>query len=149
MVGLPPIAELRQHLARQLPEQLIPTVYVELSSLPLTANGKLDRKALPDPDQHRAAATTVTALPSTPIEHTLHDIWAEVLHTDAVGVHDNFFELGGHSLLATQVVSRVRAAFHTEITVAALFDTPTIAGLAAVLSGQMFGEEPELEEFRF
>src|SRR6202020_855619 len=92
-------------------------------------NGKLDRAALPVPEGGSSAAAYVA--PRTPAEEVLAGIWAEVLRLDRVGVEENFFELGGHSLLATRVASRVRAAFGIELPLRALFEAPTVAGLAA------------------
>ncbi|WP_425273358.1 phosphopantetheine-binding protein, partial [Pseudomonas petroselini] len=93
------IDTLRTQLQAQLPDALVPVAYVKLHALPLTANGKLDRKALPEPD-HAALLTRVYEAPQGEVETTLARIWAEVLHVEQVGRHDHFFELGGHSLLA-------------------------------------------------
>ncbi|MEU7876514.1 amino acid adenylation domain-containing protein, partial [Dactylosporangium sp. NPDC049140] len=132
---MPSVGSLRAFLAGRLPEHMIPAVFVELTAIPLTANGKLDRAALPAPDQSRPELAGGFVAPATPAEELLAGVWGEVLGVDRVGVHDNFFELGGHSLLATQVVSRVRAVFGVELPVAALFDEPTIAGLAVAVEG--------------
>jgi acyl carrier protein len=131
--GIPDVGRLRSFLASRLPEHLIPAVFVELAAIPLTANGKLDRSALPAPDAARPQRLDVDAVPRTPTEELLAGIWAEVLGVDRIGVRDNFFELGGHSLLATRVVSRVRAVFGVEIALVELFDEPTVAGLAAAV----------------
>ncbi|WP_051466578.1 non-ribosomal peptide synthetase [Actinomadura oligospora] len=128
--GAPDAADLRRFLGAGLPAYMVPVAFVELTALPLTRNGKVDRDALPAPDGGRAAAGTEFVAPRTPAEESLAGIWAEVLGLDRVGVHDDFFELGGHSLLATQVVSRVRAAFGVEAALADLFDRPTVAGFA-------------------
>ena len=101
-----------------------------LHAFPLTAHGKVDRRALPAPDQpHPESAETFLA-PRTSIEQVLASIWAEVLGLERVGVHDDFFELGGHSLLATQAISRIREAFQIELPLRSLFEAPTIANLA-------------------
>ncbi|MEU7876491.1 amino acid adenylation domain-containing protein, partial [Dactylosporangium sp. NPDC049140] len=136
---MPSVGSLRAFLAGRLPEHMIPAVFVELTAIPLTANGKLDRAALPAPDQSRPELGGGFVAPRTSVEERLAAIWGDVLGVDRVGVHDNFFELGGHSLLATQVVSRIRAVFDAELPVAALFDEPTIAGLAIAVEGAVPG----------
>jgi amino acid adenylation domain-containing protein len=122
--------ELRDFLKRKLPEYMVPSAFVFLGSLPLTPNGKVDRKALPAPDQGRPELGEGYVVPRTPREELLAKTWAEVLQLEKVGVHDNFFDLGGHSLLATQVISRLRDAFHVDLPLRALFEHPTVAGLA-------------------
>ncbi len=122
-------AELREFLQRKLPDYMVPAAFVLLESLPVTPNGKIDRQALPAPDMQPAADRSASA-PRTPTEEVLAGIWCEVLHLTQVDVHKNFFALGGHSLLATQVISRVRGLFQAELPVRALFEAPTIAGLA-------------------
>ncbi len=123
-------AELRSALAASLPGHLVPSAVVLLDALPLTPRGKLDRRALPAPDAGAAAAVTFVA-PRTPTEERIAAIWSEVLRVERVGVHDRFFDLGGHSLLATQVVTRVREALGAELPLRVLFETPTVAALAA------------------
>jgi amino acid adenylation domain-containing protein len=131
--GMPPAGELRSFAAARLPEFMVPSVFTELASLPLTPSGKLDRGALPAPDAARPGLAGGYVAPSSPAQELLAGVWAQVLGLERVGVHDSFFELGGHSLLATQVVSRVRGVFGAEVALAALFDHPTVAGLAAVI----------------
>jgi len=123
--------ELRDHLGQKLPEYMVPSAFVMLTELPLTPNGKVDRKALPEPGQSVSEVEYVA--PSTPIEEVLCEMWEQVLKLDRVGVHDNFFQLGGHSLLATQVISQVREIFDVELPLRRLFETPTVATLAAVV----------------
>ncbi len=133
----PGAEELRAFLRRRLPEPLLPSAFVPLPALPLTANGKLDRRALPAPRWGREAQADPIAqeLPRSPVEELLAGIWREVLGVERVGLHDNFFALGGHSLLAARLMSRVRRAFGVELPLAALFEEPTLAGLAARLAG--------------
>ncbi|MET0396317.1 MAG: non-ribosomal peptide synthase/polyketide synthase, partial [Longimicrobiaceae bacterium] len=123
----PAAAELRAHLSEALPEYMVPAAYVVLDELPVTANGKIDRRALPAPADPGEAEPMA---PRTPAEELLAGIWAEVLGLERVGVEASFFELGGHSLLATRVMSRVRQAFGVEVPLRALFEAPTVAGLA-------------------
>jgi amino acid adenylation domain-containing protein len=120
--------DLRRALAAQLPAYMVPAHIVFLDTLPRTANGKLDRKALPAPEQTRDDAGYVA--PRTPAERAVAAIWAAVLKLDRVGVHDHFFELGGHSLLVVQVVSRVRQALGVEVAHGALFTHPVLADFA-------------------
>jgi len=119
---------LRQHLQQRLPDYMVPSYYMSLAALPQTPNGKLDRNALPAPDA--GATGTEYEAPCTPVEEVLAAIVAEVLQLPRVGRQDDFFAIGGHSLLAMQVVSRIREAFHVELPVRMLFETPTLAGLA-------------------
>ncbi len=124
------VDELRAHLAETLPEYMVPAAFVYLEALPLTANGKLDRKALPAPDGEAYAARGYEA-PQGEAEQTLAAIWSELLKVEQIGRHDNFFELGGHSLLAVTLIARMRQA-GLNIDVRALFSAPTLAGLAAL-----------------
>ena len=118
---------LRAFLGARLPEHAIPSIFMEVDALPLTPNGKVDRRALPEV---RFEAQTAYAPPRTPIEEAMAEIWSDLLGREPVGVNDNFFDLGGHSLLATQVISRLRRRFEVELPVRALFEWPTVAGLA-------------------
>jgi hypothetical protein len=125
--------ELKDHLRERLPEYMVPAAYVHLEELPLTVNGKLERKRLPSPAtgiEARGAVVPAFTGPRDLEEEILCGIWQHVLKLERVGVEDNFFELGGHSLLATQVISRVRTVFGLELAIRALFEAPTVAGLA-------------------
>jgi acyl carrier protein len=113
---------------------MVPSAFVFLDAMPLTPNGKLDRKALPAPDQSSPELRERYVAPRTPVEESIAKIWAEVLKLGKVGIHDNFFDLGGHSLLATQVISRIRKSLRIEVPVRRLFEKPTIAELADVIS---------------
>ncbi len=119
---------LRKFVAQKLPEHMIPSAFVILPSLPLTRHGKVDRAALPAPEQVERGGEFVA--PRTPIEEILVNLYAEVLHVERVSVEDNFFELGGHSLLATQLISRIRQLFQLEVPLRLLFERPTVALLA-------------------
>ncbi|RYZ35737.1 MAG: non-ribosomal peptide synthetase, partial [Myxococcaceae bacterium] len=120
---------LRSFLSSRLPDYMLPAAFLHLAALPLTANAKLDRKALPAPDSRPALSQDFIA-PRDDVESLLASLWASVLHLQRVGVHDNFFALGGHSLLATQALSRIRSAFGIDLPLRDLFDSPTVAALA-------------------
>uniref|UniRef100_UPI00164026A6 non-ribosomal peptide synthetase n=2 Tax=Burkholderia gladioli TaxID=28095 RepID=UPI00164026A6 len=122
---------LRSMIRQRLPEYMLPSAFVELDGLPLTANGKIDLRGLPAPDFGRGGAEYVA--PGSPMEELLAEIWARVLKLERVGIHDNFFELGGHSLSATQVVSELREHVPTELPLRTFFEQPTIAAVAGVL----------------
>ena len=122
--------ELKEYLRGRLPEYMVPNLWMQLEELPLTGNGKVDRRALPEPEYEEREEQTG---PRTAEEEILLGIFAEVLKLERIGTNDNFFELGGHSLLATQVISRVRSAFGVELPLRALFEAPTVAQLAEQL----------------
>ncbi|MCH9648333.1 MAG: amino acid adenylation domain-containing protein, partial [Deltaproteobacteria bacterium] len=128
--------ELRSYLKGRLPEYLVPNRFVLLEELPLTENGKVDRRALPDPDLVRGADESTYVAPTTATETALAQLWAELLGHEQVGLTDDFFELGGHSLLATQVISGVRQRFDVEVPLMLLFEEPTVAALAAHVEGE-------------
>lgn len=124
-----PANQLRQYLATKLPEYMVPAAFMQIDQLPLTVNGKLDTRALPEP----IAETTVVDHPSTPAEKTMCRLFAEILEHQQIGVSDNFFELGGHSLAAVALVNRVREEFATDVSVQALFQAPTPQALLSMI----------------
>jgi acyl carrier protein len=128
--------ELRRFLRDRLPGIMIPSVFMKIEGFPLSGNSKLDRNSLPTPSTARPELDTQFIEPETPVERLLAKIWTEVLSIDQVGVHDNFFDLGGHSLTATRIVSRVIKHFHLTIPLSSLFQSPTIAAMAAVILEQ-------------
>ncbi|MBD1825981.1 non-ribosomal peptide synthetase [Microcoleus vaginatus GB1-A2] len=128
----PEICELRQFLSQKLPEYMLPSAFVMLEALPLSANGKVDHKALPAPDAAFLPKTFVA--PGTPVEKVLAGIWAEILGVEKISIHDNFFiDLGGHSLLATQIISAVRDTFGVDVPMRSFFESPTASEQAAAL----------------
>jgi len=127
---LPSVTDLRSFLKTKLPAYMIPSAFVFLDALPLTLNGKVDRKALPVPDHTRPELEESYQTPRTPVEELLAEIWAEVLRVEKTGIHDKFFDLGGDSLLATRVVSRILRVMQVEVPLRAFFESPTVAGLA-------------------
>ncbi|QEI43193.1 Tyrocidine synthase 3 [Dolichospermum sp. UHCC 0315A] len=129
-------SELRQFLGNKLPSYMIPQAFVILESLPITPNGKIDRRALPAPDLHSEIADKFVA-PRNPIEEKLALIWTQVLRLEQVGIEDNFFELGGHSLLATQVISRLQEALKISLPLRHIFESPTVAQLSEVILSQL------------
>uniref|UniRef100_UPI0030DA9FB3 amino acid adenylation domain-containing protein n=4 Tax=Pseudomonas sp. JAI120 TaxID=2723063 RepID=UPI0030DA9FB3 len=131
---------LSAHLAQQLPDYMVPAQWVLLEQMPLSPNGKLDRKALPKADASLQAREYVA--PQSELEQQIAAIWAEVLEVPRVGLNDNFFELGGHSLLATQVVVRLREQLHAEFDVKSIFTTPTLADFSAYVAGQQTNNSP-------
>jgi amino acid adenylation domain-containing protein len=126
----PKIDDLHTFLGRTLPEHMIPSAFVFLDGLPLTANGKLDRRSLPAPDSARPDLAEFYEPPVTETQQTLARILGEVLGIEQVGIHDNFFELGGHSLIATQALAKMREAFQMEFSLRNFFETPTVFSLA-------------------
>ncbi|HEU4869658.1 MAG TPA: amino acid adenylation domain-containing protein [Pyrinomonadaceae bacterium] len=133
-------AELRRHLRQQLPEYMVPCVYVTLESLPHLPSGKVDRKSLPEVDLNERKVDYVA--PRTKIEETLAEIWSDVLKVDRIGVRDDFFILGGHSLLATMVITRVRQTLEVELPQRVFFDAPTIAQLAQLVEEAKRSPQP-------
>jgi hypothetical protein len=131
--AIPASAELRAHLKDRLPEYMLPTAFMRLDAMPLSTNGKVDRKALPAPDWSLIERESEFVAPRTPLEEVLAMIWEEVLGTLQVGVRDNFFVLGGYSLLGIQVMARILETFEIDLPVRYLYDAPTIESLAEVI----------------
>ena len=142
--AVPAAQELREHLKQRLPEYMLPAAFIALETLPLNANGKLDRRALPDPGAAGRVGAGEIVEPRDAEERRVAEIWQEVLKIGRVGVHENFFDLGGHSLAAMQVASRLRGAANADVSFLDVFERPTIAGLAEAL--RTSGGPPENEE---
>jgi acyl carrier protein len=122
---------------------MVPSAFVFLEKLPLSPNGKVDRRALPAPERRRVDPGRAFLAPRTATEQTVAAIWAEVLHVEQIGVCDNFFEMGGHSLLAVQVVSRLGAAFEVELPLRSFFEKPTVAELAGHLEALRWARQAQ------
>ncbi|MCG8672139.1 MAG: amino acid adenylation domain-containing protein, partial [Pseudomonadales bacterium] len=136
-------AALKSALRKCLPEYMVPAFYVLLDELPLTGNGKVDKKALPAPDGATSTVGQYIA-PRNETEEQLVEIWQEVLNREQIGIKDNFFDIGGHSLLATQVVSRIREQFNVELALSVLFEDPTVEGVALhLLEAELGGADDE------
>ena len=130
------VPQWRRYLAERLPEALVPSAFMVLDALPLTASGKLDRRALPGADGARPDLETGYLAPRSATERAMARIWSGVLGIERVGVYDNFFELGGHSLLAIQVISRARDELRAELPLRSVFDHPTVAALSRHLAAE-------------
>nr|AKP45396.1 non-ribosomal peptide synthase [Cystobacter sp. Cbv34]QQZ45547.1 CysH [synthetic construct] len=141
-----PASDLRQFLSEILPEYMVPRSFVQLDSIPLTPNGKVNRQALPKPDLLRKAGTDGQAAPRTPVEKQLAELWKEVLQVDSVGIHDNFFEMGGHSLPALMLLYKIDSQFHKTISIQEFSKVPTISALAAHLGSDTEAVPPGLGE---
>lgn len=141
----PNAGELREFMRSSVPEYMVPSSFTFLDALPLTPSGKVNRRALPEPDWSRPESGTGYVAPRTTDEETLARIWAELLGFERVGVHDSFFDLGGHSLLATQAISRINAAFQMEVPLAHIFEADTVAKLAEVINKQKGARRAEAE----
>jgi amino acid adenylation domain-containing protein len=145
----PTAGELRGFLREKLPDYMVPAAFMVLEALPLTHSGKVDRRALPAPDQTRSEVESTFVAPRTPIEELLAGIWARVLGIEQVGVHDNFFELGGHSLLANRVTSRISDTFQLTLSMRVVFEAPTVADLAKCVEAALGNQqEPRMPPIR-
>lgn len=138
-------AELRRVLKERLPEYMVPSLFVRLETFPLTATGKIDRRALPAPEHGRPLENAVIA-PRNPLEKTLTDVWSEVLGVTPIGIHDDFFELGGHSLLAIQLLHRLRQVLDIEVPLREFLPATSVAKLAGVIEEILLNELENVSE---
>ena len=136
----PLVKELREHLKKKLPEYMVPATFIYLEKIPLTTNGKVDRKALPKPEQNRSDLWNEYVGPRTETERTVCRIWTELLGIERVSIYDNFFELGGHSLMILNAVLTLNEVFKCDLPNAALFENPTVAALSALLEREAQNE---------
>ena len=136
----PTVNELYAYLKERLPEYMVPAIFMKLDEMPLTPNGKINRKALPAPDQGRPELGKAYVAPRTQAEELMAGIMAQVLGVDRVGIQDNFFELGGHSLLGVRVQSRIRDAFGIELPLRYLFESPTVEALASIVERERLSD---------
>ena len=127
------INSLRYFLKEKVPDYMIPNIFIRLDRLPLNPNGKVDKKALPEPEGLRPEMDTVYRAPSNDIENVIAGIWQDVLGVDKIGIHDNFFDLGGHSIKATQAVTRMKEALDVNLPIRAIFENPTIRELEGII----------------
>ncbi len=132
------ISQIRLFLKEKLPDYMVPSAFVLMEAMPLTPNGKIDRRALPTPSQERPELAEVLVLPRNPIEEKLANLWSRILDIQPIGIHDNFFDLGGHSLLVAKMASQVEEIFQLELPLSCLFQTPTIVGLAQSIEGAQY-----------
>ncbi|MGN9779208.1 hybrid non-ribosomal peptide synthetase/type I polyketide synthase [Micromonospora sp. H33] len=142
--GLP--ADVREFLAGKLPGYMVPGAFYEIDELPLTANGKVDRKALVVPAEAVDADEVPYVAPRTALEETVAEVWAGILGVDRVGVHDNFFALGGDSLLAMRAVVHLRKALDVQVPIRVLFDSPTLEAAALAIEDQLLAELEEMSD---
>ena len=134
--------ELRDFLLERLPKHMVPAFFIQLSKLPLTPNGKIDRKALPTPEVTEIERHSTALWPRSQAEVAIANLWSRLLNRNDISIHDDFFALGGHSLLATQLVSRLRDQFRVELPLQSIFETPTIAALAALIEETKASSSP-------
>jgi len=139
-------ADLRSFLARELPQYMVPTVFVRLETLPLTQNGKIDRAALPTPNYENTLRDEDFTAPRNPLQERLVVVLSALLGLEQVSVHDNFFMLGGHSLLGTQLISQIRGAFGVELALRTLFESPTIEQLSLEIERLVLARVEQMSE---
>ena len=131
---VPSIAELRDFLKQKMPDFMVPSAFMFLTALPVTPNGKLDRKALPEPSLNLQVAEANFIAPRNPLEQQLAELWTEVLKLERIGIHDNFFALGGHSLLAVKAIAEINKRFATDLALGVIYQSPTIEQLSLIIS---------------
>src|SRR5205823_1594874 len=136
-VGQLGVRELRRHLQERLPEYMVPGAFVFLEAIPLTVNGKVDRRALPAPSGERPGEGQGYVGPRTPVEELLCGIWGNVLKVERVGIEDNFFDLGGHSLHLTQLAARIETSFNVRLALRTLFKALTVSEMALAISQKL------------
>jgi amino acid adenylation domain-containing protein len=141
----PTLGALRRFLRQRVPDYMVPSSFIMLDALPLSANGKVDRSTLPAPERASPDVGQHFVAPRDEVEEQLTAIWSELLRRDRIGVHDNFFDLGGHSLLATRIMSRIEAAFSAQLPLHIIFETPTIAEVAQAIRQQLAAPATEAE----
>lgn len=139
------IPDLRVFLKAKLPDYMVPSAFMVLEHFPVSPNGKLNRSALPNPDDARPDMARKFVAPTTPVQQAIAEMFAEVLELRTIGIHDDFFELGGHSLLATRIVTRLRDRFQIEMTPRLLFESPTVAELATRVSNLLVQNTDDAE----
>ena len=137
-------AALREYLLERVPQYMVPSSFTFLAELPLTHNGKVDKKELLSYATMQSVPTESFVAPRTPLESQVAEIWSRTLGRENIGIHDNFFELGGHSLTATQIISRVSAELGVGVSLRSFFEKPTVEGMAAVI--EMKQNETQGEE---
>jgi acyl carrier protein len=142
--GKPTDSELREFMLRYVPDYMVPSQFVQVEAFPLNANGKVDRQVLGE-SIPAAASASAGFNGMDAVQGKVAEIWCTVLQRSEVGLNDNFFELGGHSLLATQIIARLRSAFGIPVPLRAIFEAPTVAGLAEVIK-QHSAEAAEQED---
>jgi acyl carrier protein len=142
----PSASDLRSFLEKELPQYMVPAVFVRLDSFPLTQNGKVDRAALPAPNCENTLRDEEFTAPRTPLEERLATMLSSLLNLEQVSVHDNFFMLGGHSLLGTQLISQIRGAFGVELALRTLFESPTIEQLSTEIEQLIMAQVEALSE---
>jgi acyl carrier protein len=134
------VEEIRKELADQFPHYMVPSSFIQLEKLPLNINGKVDRKALPIPNDINALSTTAYVAPTNEIEEELVAIWEEILERKGIGIQDNFYELGGHSLKVIKVISTIQEKYAIKIPVEKMLISPTIEAIALEIENVKWSE---------